>query len=81
MPIYDDTWNPERTLTIYPDYKSHVYVNLRDLTKNHLGKLSLLKFDFVDYKVDGCRSVGPTTNCLLPLRKDANTLLQPIWNS
>lgn len=33
------------------DYKSRVHLNLRDLTKNHLGKLAKLKFDFIEYKV------------------------------
>mmetsp|Transcript_73685 Transcript_73685/g.85595 ORF Transcript_73685/g.85595 Transcript_73685/m.85595 type:complete len:125 (-) Transcript_73685:143-517(-) len=45
MPIYDETWE-EGT------YAYSKYQNLKALTKNHVGRLSTLKFDFVEYKTN-----------------------------
>ena len=62
MPIYNEVWEEEGKfytfyiflllyLIIFIDFMYRSYINLKTLPKNNLHKLSLLKFDFIEYKV------------------------------
>ncbi len=90
MPIYDEVWEEQgkgSKFIKYPDFQFRQQMNLRTLTKNHLGKLSSLKFEFVEYKVfirinkcllrlTNCLHAIFTTGCLLIAK--INTVSQKI---